>query len=204
MTGASPPATAPRRSRYRSRSSAARESPSAPGGRGGLGGRRHVHRYERERHRRRFLRDDHLGRRTDVEGTFSYDATAKVWNVLGVNTYAEEGLYPVSVAISDFGATSKRQHDRRRSPTHFCRHRCRHLSDRRTDLLRQSCELCRRRPRGDRSRFLRDHRLGDGHTSAGTIGYDTTTHLFDVTGSNTYGEEGPTRSRSRSTTSAAR
>ena len=126
-----------------------------------------------------------------MAGAIAYDAVNHLFTVTGSNTYAEEGSHAVSVTIHDVGGATAIAVS---SAT---------VAD--AALTAQGVNLSTvegqafsgivatfidANPSATPGDFTATIAWGDGQTSAGALAYDAVNHLFTVTGSNTYAEEG--------------
>jgi hypothetical protein len=124
-------------------------------------------------------------------GTVSYNSATRRDDIHGTNTYSTPGTFPLSVYVKEIGGMN--------------------VTIKSTAIVSGTVTPPGLSPFGvtingtegtkfngvvgsftdtTAGNYIATITWGDGHTSGGTIAFNTGTHRFDVSGSNTYGEEG--------------
>ena len=127
-------------------------------------------------------------------GTIGYDAAHKTFTVSGSNTYTQAGSYRPAISIHDLGGASAlaiatatvADAPLTASGPSF-------TATEGTAFSGVLATFTDPNPLATPSSFTASITWGDGHSSAGTIGYDAAHKTFTVSGSNTYTQAGSYR-----------
>ncbi len=134
------------------------------------------------------------GRPTSA-GTVSYDAGSGLYTVSGTHTYAEEGTYPISIAVSDDGGAratiSGTATVADAALTGSSAAVAGGTEGATNSSVLSAATFTDANPGNHTNDFIATIAWGDGGpTSAGTVSYDSGSGTYTVTGSHTYAEEG--------------
>ncbi len=124
-------------------------------------------------------------------GTITYDSVNQVYDVSGGTTFAEEGTYAPSVLIRDGGGATITATDTATvADAALSGSGVNQSPPEGTTLTAVVANFSDADPAGTASDYSATVTWGDGHSSPGTIAYNTSTHSGTVTATDSFGEEG--------------